>query len=127
MKLTLLTLTFAFALTQTTLAEAPITELPEVNKIDYYKDMIRSYDWNDDIAIAIMMAESSGKEDVVNWGDNHNGCIGSAGLFQIGCVNAPIEEMKDPKKNIEKAYQLYSERGWKPWGAYTNKSYLKFL
>ncbi len=113
--------------TQVESAEAPITDLPEITPCEQYKSIIRQYDWDSDIAIAIMLAESSCDAEVVNWKDKHATCIGSAGLFQIGCINAPIEEMQNPRKNIEFAYKLYKERGWKPWGAYTNGSYKKHL
>lgn len=68
----------------------------------------------------VMMAESGCNPEVVNWGDSHKGCVGSTGLFQIGCINAPIEEMKNPYDNIKKAHELYSQRGWQPWGVCTN-------
>ena len=82
-----------------------------------------------DIAVKVMKAESSASTTVVNWKDVHKqaGCIGSSGLFQIGCGNAPIEEMKNPKKNIDMAWRLYNEkgrngkqRGWLPWGVCTS-------
>ena len=28
--------------------------------------------------------------------------------------------------NIQRAYEIYSEQGWRPWGAYTDLSYLAF-
>lgn len=88
---------------------------------------LEKYDWDSEIAMAIMQAESSCVSDVVNWKDQHKTCTGSAGLFQIGCIHKSTEEMKDPYKNIKTAYEIYSKQGWSPWGAYTNGSYLKFL
>lgn len=92
-----------------------------------YRPLIEQYDWDVEIAFAVCSAESQGQETAVNWKDNHKVCMGSAGLFQIGCVNAPIEEMQIAENNIEKAYQLYGERGWQPWGAYTDGRYLNYL
>jgi hypothetical protein len=108
-------------------AESPTADLPEQTPCEYYKDIIKQYDWNDDVAIAVMMAESSCRPEVVNWKDKHATCMGSAGLFQVGCINAPIEEMQDPKQNIDKAYKLYQERGWKPWGAFNSGKYKEYL
>lgn len=109
--------------------EVETIQIPVSNSFDCeaYRNIISRYDWDVNTALAVCAAESHGDATVVNWKDNHKVCMGSAGLFQIGCVNAPIEDMKDPAQNIEKAYKLYQERGWKPWGAYTNGSYKKYL
>jgi len=104
---------------------APIS-IPK-GKCSDYADMVAQYDWDYKTAMAVLKAESGCDSSIVNWGDNHKVCMGSAGLFQIGCVNASIEEMKNPKANIQKAYDLYSERGWQPWGAYTDGRYLQYL
>lgn len=115
-------------------------EFPKVIQIDkplishvssnceQYRPLIAQYDWDVEIAIAVCGAESGGNAFAVNEKDRHKGCMGSSGLFQIACIHRPIEEMKDPSLNIKQAYKIYSERNsWKPWGAFTNKSYLKYL
>ncbi len=97
----------------------------------YYNE-IAKYDWNVSVAYAIMMAESNGNPEAVNWRDNHKVCKGSFGLFQMACSHIDSygltsDNIKDPETNIRAAYLLYKQRGWRPWGAYTNKSYLAFL
>jgi len=93
---------------------------------DNYRDYISMYDWDVDIAYAIMMAESRGDKNVVN-PEAHRGCKGSSGLFQVACVHDDVEKLKDARYNISKAYEIYQESGWKPWGAYSSKSFQKFL
>jgi hypothetical protein len=88
---------------------------------------IEQYDWDTELAYAIMLAESNASSTVVNWGDKHKGCSGSIGLFQIGCFWADNEKLKDPDYNIEVAYQIYSRYGWQPWGAYTDLRYRQYL
>ena len=93
---------------------------------DNYREYISMYDWDIDIAYAIMMAESRGDKNAFN-PEAHKKCNGSSGLFQIACVHDDVEKLKDARYNIAKAYEIYQESGWKPWGAYTNKSFQKFL
>ena len=88
-----------------------------------------NYDnWSADIAYAVCMAESRGKATATNSRDRHRGCVGSHGLFQIACIHAPKTEMYDPAKNVAMANKIYLRKNsFKPWGAYTNGSYRKYL
>ena len=80
------------------------------------------------LALAIAKAESGLYPRATNAQDNHKVCRGSFGIFQIGCIHGvDAETLYDPTYNIRKARQLYDERGWQPWGAYTDGSYLKHL
>lgn len=80
------------------------------------------------MAVAVAMAESELNPHATNAGDNHGVCKGSYGIFQIGCIHGHSpEELYNVEFNIKKARQLYDERGWQPWGAYTNGSYKKKL
>ena len=96
-----------------------------------YRELICSYGWNCNVAYAVMMAESGGNSNIVNF--NHNTKDYSVGLFQINlygnlALERPSEEwLKNPENNIEYAYKIYQKDGWNAWGAYRNKSYLKFL
>lgn len=75
-------------------------------------------------AVAVALAESSGRADVVN-------AIGATGLWQI---NQPVwvrshpnwskEWLKNPRNNASAAY-IISNRGtnWTPWVAYTSGAY----
>ncbi len=91
-----------------------------------YKDYLNLYDWDTEIAYAVMMAESRADADAYN-GERHRTCNGSVGLFQIACIHDDTEKLLDAKYNIAKAYEIYSKSGWKPWGAYTDKRYLQYL
>ncbi len=102
-------------------AEAPITVLPEVTPCDYYKSIVKQYDWDFNIATQIMMAESGCKTTALN--DNPATGDYSVGLFQINLYGSnakyrPSEaELKDPKTNIEFAYKLYKSSGfYTQWG-----------
>lgn len=87
------------------------------------------------VAIAVMKAESQG--DPRRIGDKHltfwkegREYGASYGLFQLrdlpGRFNNP-QDMLDEDKNIDYAYAMYQKSGWRPWSAYTNKTYLRYL
>lgn len=101
-------------------AESPTAELPKTTSCDYYKSLIKQYDWNDDIAIKIMMAESGCNANALN--DNPRTGDYSVSLFQINLYgenakHRPTEEwLKVPENNIYYAYKIYQEQGWKAWG-----------
>lgn len=76
-------------------------------------------------AVAIALAESSGRVKVVN----SIGCC--VGLFQIN-VKAHTQyktaQMQDPQQNANAAWAISNEgRNWKPWEAFTNGSYLMYI
>lgn len=86
------------------------------------------------IAKAIMRAESGCRHDAV--GDNHityaqNGTTYgmSCGLFQIRFLpgRPNCEQMKNPSENIAYAGQLFRSQGFRPWSAFLNGSFRKFL
>ena len=83
-----------------------------------YKDKIKEYDWNHDVAKAVMREESRFDPEGINWNDYHpvGNCRGSFGLFQLACFRGEKDDLLDPETNIEKAYELWKEKGWKPWG-----------
>ena len=81
-------------------------------------------------ALAVSQAENGTRQCDRESKPNRNGSV-DYGIFQINSIHLrkgwTVEELKDCKKNIEYAYTIYKAQGWKPWSAYTNKSYLKFL
>ena len=78
--------------------------------------------------MAIMAAESSCDPNQDTVGDGHPTCMGSRGLFQIGCDSTDnYAAMLNPKANVAQAYALYTHRGWKPWTVYKTGAYLKYL
>lgn len=87
--------------------------------------------WNQRVAYAVCMAESSNDpnnenmKDIHRYADGSVRCVGSFGLMQLACFWIP--NPKDPVANMAKANEIYSRSGWSPWGAYTSGKYLKYL
>lgn len=112
-------------------AEAPDMVVEEPVKMTTV-DLINQYDWDTRLAYAIMMGESGGDENAYNpeWHYDRRGnpvCQGSYGLMQIACVHESDPSILfDGEYNIKRAYEIYSSSDWRPWGAYTDKSYLKY-
>lgn len=93
-----------------------------------YRGLVSQYNWDTNVALAVMQAESSCNTNQDTTNDGHTICMGSRGLFQIGCDStANYAGMFDPATNIAQAYALYSTRGWQPWSTYNTGAYLKFL
>lgn len=96
-----------------------------------YQSIIQKYDWDANIAGAIMKAESSCNSDAVGDTWPIGGLLApSCGLMQVRTISASrgtCEQLKVPSFNIEKAYQIYKGSGWSAWSMYTNKTYLKYL
>lgn len=84
-----------------------------------YKDIFAKFPWPQSLAITICDMESNGVATASNWKDSHDGCNGSFGLMQIGCVHGySRDELYDPETNIEAAYLLWKENGFAPWSTY---------
>ena len=99
---------------------SPKTENPPKRSL---KSIISEYGWDTQVAYAVMKAESGGNPSAVNWNDVHKGCIGSFGLFQLGCMHGAREDLLNAEKNVEIAYKLWRRDGWSPWtvcGKYVN-------
>lgn len=92
---------------------------------EQYRSAVSEYDWNANIAMAVMKAESGCNPNAANHNDHHGQCVGSFGLMQLACLHT--DNPRNPSENIRVAYQIYSRQGWQPWGAYTNGSYLQHL
>lgn len=90
-----------------------------------------NYDWPKQTAYAVCMAESSGNYREFNGSDNHGQCVGSYGLFQIGCFwfsyyGHPITY--DANINVDIAYNIWKRQGgFGAWTAYTSGKYLRYL
>lgn len=83
-------------------------------------------------AVAVAMAESGDGRSfdvyAINTTDSHKGCKGSYGIFQIGCLHEGDPSiLYNVEYNVKKARELYNERGWLPWGAYTDGRYKQYL
>jgi len=93
------------------------------------EDKIReAFPENADLMLAIAKAESNLIPDAINETDEHNGCLGSFGLFQVGCVHTDdTEALLDVDTNIEYAKEVYEKQGLTAWGVYTSGAYLAYL
>lgn len=93
----------------------------ENDKISFFSDLAAQYGWDRDIAYEIIIAESGGNPNAENLNDNHRDCVGSFGVWQLGCIHGTVEELKDPVKSTEIAYNLYKQYGWQIWSVCLNK------
>lgn len=79
-------------------------------------------------AVAIAMAESSGRADATH--SNTNGSI-DRGLMQINSIHSQLLSQynwKDPLQNMQMAYQIWKDAGnsWTPWSTFNNGAYQQF-
>lgn len=104
------------------LAEQRAMERPPVGgNCEQYRSIISQYSWNVETAVAVCNAESGGIASKNHEDDNHKICLGSRGLFQIGCDSTSnFEGMFEPGANIAQAYSLYANRNWQPWSVCYN-------
>ena len=82
------------------------------------------------IALSIAKAESNLNCNAFNI--NTNGSV-DLGIFQLNSVHLKkggewtLANMSDCEKNVDLAYQLWTEQGWHVWSAFLNGSYLAKL
>ncbi len=107
---------------------APVTNR---NVSEGVEVLLRQFSWEYEIARAVMLAESGGNPRAYNpeW---HRGCQGSYGLMQVACIHYEARgiygDMRfDPQLNMQIAFEIYQESWWRPWGAYVNGSFRRFL
>ena len=113
-----------------TISTPPTQVKPKQTGCEAYRAEIEKYDWNANIAMAIMKAESGCRTTAV--GDNYP--IGglhapSCGLFQVRTLKGrpTCNQLQDPATNIAWAYKLYGASGWKPWSVYNKGLYKEFM
>mgnify|MGYP000532424405 CR=1 FL=1 len=97
---------------------------------DIYRLALRMWGpgWRPVIMTAIALAESGGwtkaEGDLLlqdsRWGP-------SEGLWQIRVPAGARGSMFDVDKNVRAAHVLWERRGFRPWGAFTNGAYLRYL
>jgi len=99
---------------------------PTVHPIgcENYRQEVSKYDWNVEVMMKIMRAESSCNPAVV--GDNYpiRGLLApSCGLFQIRTLSSrpSCDELKDPATNIAWAYRIYQSQGYPAWSVCRTK------
>lgn len=81
--------------------------------------------------LAVMKAENRGCDPSnrnESSAEDHGVCIGSYGLFQVGCVHFTGEQNpNDVVTNVAVAYAVWKKQGYNAWTNYRNGEYLKFL
>ena len=97
---------------------------------------VAKYDWNKQVAKAVMMAESGGDPTELNdtpaTGDYSIGCF-QVNIYKELAQNRPSEaERKDPEVNVKWSYEHWKALGGTfgttaGWGAYNSGAYLKHL
>lgn len=99
----------------------PISQTVESNNgCSQYRYLVEQYDWNVQIMLAVMQAESGCNPNAVN-PVNYDG-VGDYGLMQLHGQN-----ISDPAQNVAAAYRLWKVQGYQAWSAYNNQSYWKFM
>jgi hypothetical protein len=101
--------------------------LPTILTQDELAELARSVGFPDPhLASAVAMGESRGHTDATNIDARE----ASLGLWQINTrmhPDADAVRLLEPQYNAEYAFHLWQLKGWQPWGAYTDGSYLKFM
>lgn len=88
-----------------------------------FRPLVAKYDWNVDIAMAVMKAESGCRTTAL--GHNING-TNDAGLFQVNSIHDATDKRYDIEYNVALAYRIYKDRrswdinGWKAWSVCLN-------
>ncbi len=122
-------------------AEVPLQEVvpepvveptrPSQNGCEPILRLIEQYDWNVQIAKAIVQAESGCAADAVGDTSPINGLLAhSCGAFQIRSLKGrpTCEQLKDPATNVEWAYKISAGgNDWRPWSVYQSGKYLKHM
>ena len=81
-----------------------------------YTQFFEGYDWDVAEAERIVTCETGGTWNPLTVGD-----AGERGLFQIHPIHFwrfDADRLFDPVYNTWAAFQLYQERGWKPWSCW---------
>ena len=90
-----------------------------------FRPLVAKYDWDVDIAMAVMKAESDCDPNRYNGTLNTDG-TNDAGLMQVNSRHDPTSRRYDPGYNIALSYKIYRDRkswetnGWKAWSSCFN-------
>lgn len=102
---------------------APVVQTPPPTGCAAYRSLVAQYDWNVDIAMAIMQAESGCSAVTPDNSYLNYDHIPDYGLFQLHGI-----AVTDPAENIRIAYTVkYVNQGWRAWSTYTSGAYLKYM
>jgi len=89
-------------------------------------DLAYDYNWPQQTAYAVCMAESTGNPASI--GDTNTAYV-SCGLMQIRTLpgRPSCAQLQDPQFNMQYAYNMWVGQGFKPWSAYTTGKYTRYL
>lgn len=76
---------------------------------------------------AIATAESGCDQTNHNLADKHDGCMGSYGVLQIGCIHFNGESVDNFTVNIALAHKVYKSQGYNAWSVYSSGKYERFM
>lgn len=109
--------------------EQPVAQVVVSHPIgcENYRNLVSQYNWNVDVALNVMRAESGCNPNAVGdghltyWQDGTKYGM-SCGMFQVRFLpgRPSCSEMQVPEKNIAYAYALYKANGWRPWSVCAN-------
>ena len=109
----------------------PSPQIVRVNRItggcEQFRNIVEKYDWDTNIMLAIMKAESNCNQYADNTGLNSDGTV-DIGLLQINSVHGYSKtELTNPATNIAIAYKIWKAQGYKASSAFSSKRYQKFI
>lgn len=87
-----------------------------------YGYLLRQYSWDDKIMERIMFCESSNNPRAVGDKDTKYHSYGLLQIRNLPSRNYSIEELFDPKRNIEIAYEIFVKQGYGAWRNCYNKT-----
>lgn len=103
------------------------------NGCEQYRSLVSLYNWDVNVALAIMRAESGCNHMADNSGLNRDG-TSDKGLMQINSIHVTSglisdQGRYDPAANLDAAYKLYRGAGnsFTPWAAYNSGKHLQYL
>ncbi len=102
------------------------------NKCQAIANEIAKYDgWDHRTMLAIAKAENRTcdptRHNLTN-SERHNGCTGSYGALQVGCVHYKPEQDRDSlATNVAIAHRVWQDQGYNAWTQYSNNKYREFL
>lgn len=101
---------------------APVFASVGSGNCESYRGLVAQYNWNTDIALAIMRAESGCRPNAVSPTNDH-------GLMQINQgLDIYGSKIYDPAFNVKIAYeQKYAKGGWSHWTVYNTGAYRKYM
>ena len=97
------------------------------NGCEQYRVLVSQYtDWNVDMMLEIMKAESGCRPQANNAGTNTDGTT-DCGILQVNSIHGySCSDLYNPEFNIQVAHKIWLGQGYKAWSSYNNKHYLRF-